>query len=521
MNLTILDILRNYDSSFYYEDDYRKKETNSVYNIEESQLDLDDILVFLNNNNLFDDIIKEINSIDKKYLYSSFNHGYYHNERVLLFGYLIGKERKLNDINMKILMDACKYHDIGRVNDIRDDIHGLISSNKIDKVIENDEFYKNPENLKLLKCAIEYHSTFDKYLEPMIENYEINDKESAKEIMKILKDADGLDRVRLSMGRTYSDLDPSFLRTKEAKRLIKASHQLNELYLKVFKEKTKQNDLDEVKKNTEGELYLHSVGLDFFKFESILNNGILSKNELLKRNILSSKNFDGCNFEDYISVAIYGNEYYSPNNSYNNHVRGNIIFCISNIEAFDGHKTTELTVEDYKNRSILLPINMGGYADERFVKEEIPIEKIDKVIIPKNILNLKLTDINYISSSLSFDAIESQINYYTSIVESKWNQPINREEFKFLVNSARSIEEKRKRKEISSKDFQDELYSFSKKMNYKIGLMVDSMYKSIFNKEDVNIGDVVEDILERNKLNISMDDENFLYINLGETKKLQ
>ena len=58
-------------------------------------------------------------------------------------------------------------------------------------------------------------------------------------------------------------------------------------------------------------------------------------------------------------------------------------------------------------------------------------------------------------------------------------------------------------------------------MNYKIGLMVDSMYKSIFNKEDVNIGDVVEDILERNKLNISMDDENFLYINLGETKKLQ
>ena len=53
MNLTILDILRNYDSSFYYEDDYRKKETNGVYNIEESQLDLDDILVFLNNNNLF------------------------------------------------------------------------------------------------------------------------------------------------------------------------------------------------------------------------------------------------------------------------------------------------------------------------------------------------------------------------------------------------------------------------------------------------------------------------------------
>ena len=47
------------------------------------------------------------------------------------------------------------------------------------------------------------------------------------------------------------------------------------------------------------------------------------------------------------------------------------------------------------------------------------------------------------------------------------------------------------------------------------------MYKSIFNKEDVNIGDVVEDILERNRLNISMDDENFLYINLGETKKLQ
>ena len=53
-----------------------------------------------------------------------------------------------------------------------------------------------------------------------IEKYSIDDRDRATLIARLLKDADGLDRVRVS------DLDPSFLRFKESLKFVDFAKEL-------------------------------------------------------------------------------------------------------------------------------------------------------------------------------------------------------------------------------------------------------------------------------------------------------
>lgn len=130
---------------------------------------------------------------------------------------------------------AAKYHDIGRQDDLEDPNHGFLSSIMIDKVIENDEFYQDKEKLKVLKAMIHYHSIDDEYLNKILSHYEIESDDKVITILKILKDADGLDRVRLSVNYFFSSLDPRYLRLEQSKSLVKFSHQINEIYLSLEK----------------------------------------------------------------------------------------------------------------------------------------------------------------------------------------------------------------------------------------------------------------------------------------------
>ncbi|MDD6388610.1 MAG: HD domain-containing protein, partial [Bacilli bacterium] len=79
-----------------------------------------------------EEFLKILNDIDQNQLYDSPIHGLYHSEKVLLFSYLIGKHYNLNKQDMRIICDAAKYHDIGRVGDDENKFHGNNSSEKID-----------------------------------------------------------------------------------------------------------------------------------------------------------------------------------------------------------------------------------------------------------------------------------------------------------------------------------------------------------------------------------------------------
>lgn len=170
-------------------------------------------------------VIKRIlKTIKKGVLYNSKLHGYYHSKRVLFFSYIIAKHEKLDKKDFQIIIDAALYHDIGRVNDKEDSLHGLRGALEIEKVVDHP-LYKDKENLNLLKAIIEGHSVDDKKKNSFIKKYNLTQINRYYKLYNILKDADALDRKRL-----FDDLDEDFLRLNISRTLIKLAGKVNNIY---------------------------------------------------------------------------------------------------------------------------------------------------------------------------------------------------------------------------------------------------------------------------------------------------
>ncbi len=146
---------------------------------------------------------------DERLSVTSSLHGITHTERVCFLGLLLANKLGLSDEDAKLLLTACTYHDIGRKNDGDDCEHGLRAANEVQKSVSY-----TGEDLLILKAAIEAHSISNRQMSDTITKYGIKDTDRALLIAKLLKDADALDRVRLS------ELDPSYLRFKESLSLI-------------------------------------------------------------------------------------------------------------------------------------------------------------------------------------------------------------------------------------------------------------------------------------------------------------
>ncbi len=155
----------------------------------------------LKNWNLWPTFEYYVKALKKEYLYQSHIHGMAHIERVLLFGGLIAMQNHCNEEDTKLLLIACSYHDIGRIDDSLDDDHGRRSSEKLPSVIS-----LSSEDMAIVQAAIYSHSIDDSRMENVIASFGILDKARAIRIAKMLKDADALDRVRVY------DLDPNYLR---------------------------------------------------------------------------------------------------------------------------------------------------------------------------------------------------------------------------------------------------------------------------------------------------------------------
>lgn len=217
-----------------YESDYKVKMDNKNYQI---YLNFDNQLSFLQFQKFLyqnkEEIINQIQNIKSQFLYNSYTHGINHNIRVLIFAYYLAKNLNLNNIDFQIVMDACKYHDVGRINDLYDEKHGLRSANMIEKIVD-DGIYADSENLNLLKSIIESHSIPDREMIKIFKKYKLIDENRYKLLACILKDADGLDRVRLSINnKCFCDLNPKYLRFDESKKLVRCAHYLNSVYTHV------------------------------------------------------------------------------------------------------------------------------------------------------------------------------------------------------------------------------------------------------------------------------------------------
>lgn len=151
--------------------------------------------------NRFYNIYKELETLIDPNLFKNPNgiHGVNHAKRVLFLSLINASYHKLDERTAYSVGYAAIYHDIGRVNDCCDISHGYRSWEKIEK-------------LKLLKDKVSFRELF--LIREAIENHCRPDNNSSSMIYKILKDCDGLDRVRLG------DLNTNYLRLDMSHSLV-------------------------------------------------------------------------------------------------------------------------------------------------------------------------------------------------------------------------------------------------------------------------------------------------------------
>lgn len=139
-------------------------------------------------------------------------HGVNHCRRVLYHVLNLSHEFNLTLSEERILATAACYHDIGRMTDYEDDAHGYASVKKMRK-LGLGRMDTTQETL-ILWYIIQNHCIEDRKAFANVEGRGIEDEELAIRLLKIFKDADGLDRVRLN------DLDTNYLRHEESKLFV-------------------------------------------------------------------------------------------------------------------------------------------------------------------------------------------------------------------------------------------------------------------------------------------------------------
>lgn len=185
----------------------------------------------------FEEQLKNFDEIEQLMQNKTNLHGINHVIRVLFNAYALLTLENLKIEDKKIIIEAAKLHDIGRVNDGEDTKHGQDGALKAEKYLESKGFSK--EEIQQICFIIKEHSLpREKNLEDINElPKEIRDK--YEKTLNILKDADKLDRCRIG------DLDPKRLTTNSAKRLVEISKDNFETNRYSYKKKIEVFPVDE------------------------------------------------------------------------------------------------------------------------------------------------------------------------------------------------------------------------------------------------------------------------------------
>jgi hypothetical protein len=156
------------------------------------------------------------------FVHDSSLHGVRHTQRVHIHVRRLARGLSWDDADTELALLAALWHDIGRTNDGWDPGHGEDSARRARKKQFLDVL--SPADAALVVFAIRLHSLPDELGEE--EARRLAEQERALRILWLLKDADGLDRVRL---RGHDGPDPAQLRHTQtvvmipfAKQLLKA-----------------------------------------------------------------------------------------------------------------------------------------------------------------------------------------------------------------------------------------------------------------------------------------------------------
>ena len=464
-----------------------------IYNQLEEKLTKEDI----------EKLVKEIDEIEKRYLYKTNFHGYFHSQKVLLFAYLIGKNENLTEDEMQIIMSAAVYHDIGRQNEAEDEMHGYYSACLIEQKqnqLLKSEIYKDKLNVEYLKAICDAHSVSDEKLNNIYENYKYEnenfDKNKFIKLASILKDADALDRTRFKK-TSNAVLQEKYLRFPYSKTLIKLAEEINYYYVvkeieEVYPKFEEKYGIKEGKEFKEA--CLHGVGTDFFKLDSILDNGILSAYAQLKENIKSPRNFYGSNKELWISV-VDANMISENGKAFNKYIKDSIsLFCFVPKLKYEG---------DYLGNQADVN-NKKEYNDEKYAFERIRLDQIYAVIIPNNIKNKKVKELKYLNCASKFDILIDVIRYYKEKMKEDGFNNLDEtkiglllEEFYNNMYNYEMQDEATQKQTITN--YLNSLDMIKDKLNEEIQIWFNNYYTYLLEKPEPTVNDVINYIISKHK----------------------
>ncbi len=177
------------------------------------------VVAELKRSSYYDLLMKAYDELQTQILYKSGIHGRKHVERVMLLGAIIAMQQGFTPRQTELLLTACSYHDIGRVDDSRDDRHGKCSADMLAGMALPSV---GGEELRAIQAAVATHSTNDAMIESFAEEYRVPEeyRDLCRQLCKGLKDADNLDRVRLG------DLDVRHLRFAQSPGLAPAAEEI-------------------------------------------------------------------------------------------------------------------------------------------------------------------------------------------------------------------------------------------------------------------------------------------------------
>ncbi len=161
------------------------------------QIDVKKVIELIKNNHFLELIKDNLDFIDFLYDDDLPNHDLYHAIRVALFSLVLSSFYNLTSSAKKILIDASLLHDVGRVNDLYDLKHGQVGALIAENILEEQDFYDDYK-LNVVKMLIEGHNQ-NIYDLSIYKKYNCYSQENVL-LLKIIKDADLLDRFRLQNG---------------------------------------------------------------------------------------------------------------------------------------------------------------------------------------------------------------------------------------------------------------------------------------------------------------------------------
>lgn len=466
-----------------------------------------------------EEFLSRIKNIKREKLYQSPIHGLYHSEKVCLFAYLLGCFYQLNEEDLQILTDAAIYHDFKRQSDFEDSFHGMVSAIHMEELMPLAAVYSTRVNLLLLQSIIDYHSQPDHRLQVNFEMYEISESEYARyeTLAKLLKDADALDRKRFCE-KCQAALNPDLLRFSESKNMIALAEEINQAYYNVIG----QHQDRDISLDKEVEDCFHSIGFDFFRIESVLNNGILSYDEMKKANLPFPRNFDGGNAERWISVvpagAIKENE-----TALKTFIQNGITFLASNQEMYYPVANNKKSYAQLHG----LPYDKSGYHDERYVLSKIEPSSLAAIFVTNEHANKDINELSYLYNTLYYETLEMKLIYLLSNMGIKSIDSIS-ELIEPLAKYKLELERYKIMDLVDRNDVKDEvarkLNTILVEINKVIQKLIHHHYVCLLNRnpeEKVTVSDVVE--YELQKCNQKIDridgDEELVFLT-SPSKKL-